>query len=146
MAFKLFRQMLEEGYSIELSYLDSTPMSRHQYLSDYIFDFTTYDSAISSEMAKQALTICKVINERSMLDYISDPIQYRSFIYYCNLPFFISKLDWGGSIRFPWWDHDGIVFNSTGLWLNGQQIYDEISFSSDEWKLVINDMLVFSES
>jgi hypothetical protein len=135
--------MLEEGYSVESS---DRPMSRLEYLSDYIFDFTTYDSAISSEMAKQALIICKVINDSSMSDYIDDPIQYRSFIYFCNLPFFISKLDWGTSIRFPWWNSIGIVFNSTGLWLNGEQIYSNLFFKDDEWKLAVNDMLEFSQS
>jgi len=139
----IFREMLEEGYSVESS---DRPMSRLEYLSDNIFNFTTYDSEISVEMAKQALTICRLINEHSMSEYIADPIQYRSFIYYCNLPFFINKLDWGGSIRFPWWDNYGIVFKSFGLWLNGEQIFYEILFSSAEWKSAVNDILEFSQS
>lgn len=137
-----FRQMLEEGYSVESS---DRPMSRLEYLSEYFFDFITYDSAISIEMARQAIATCKAINEHSMKDYIADPIQYRSFIYNCNLPFFISKLEWGTSIRFPWWDSVGILFNSTGLWLNGEQIYHDLVFNDDEWKLVISDMIEFSQ-
>lgn len=137
-----FRQMLEEGYSIESS---DRPISRLEYLSDYIFDFTTYDSAISIEMAKQALIICKVINDSSMSDYIDDPTQYRAFIYYCNLPFFIGKLDWGSSIRYPWWNSI-VAYNSTGLWLNGEQIYHDLFFKDDEWKSAINDMVEFSQA
>jgi hypothetical protein len=137
-----FRQMLEEGYLVESS---GGIMSRLEYLSDYIFDFTTYDSGLSVEMARQAIATCKAINDRSTFDYIADPIQYRSFIYNCNLPFFISKLDWGTSIRFPWWDSE-IVFHSVGLWLNGEQIYYNLYFKDDEWKAAVRDMLEFSQS
>lgn len=136
-----FKQMLEEGYSVESS---DRPMCRLEYLSENFFNFVTYDSGISIEMAKQAIATCKVINERSMKDYIADPIQYRSFIYNCNLPFFISKLDWGTSIRFPWWNII-VSYSSTGLWLNGEQIYDDLFFKDDEWKSAINDMIEFSQ-
>lgn len=141
-----FRQMLEEGYLITSNSGSTRTMSRLEYLSDYFFNFVTYDSGISIEMATQAIATCKVINGHSMKDYIADPIQYRSFIYNCNLPFFISKLDWGTSIRYPWWETSVIVFHSVGLWLNGEQIYHDLSFKDDEWKSAISDMIEFSQS
>jgi hypothetical protein len=137
-----YATMLEDGYKA-LRDLNDAEQSRLDYLSDHIFDFTTYDSAIGELFATKAIEVCTAINERTTFDYIKDPENYRWFLLMCNMPFFYPKLDWGGSIRGAWWSHDGIELDTCGLWANGSQIHEPMKFTSDEWWKFIAAVIAF---
>lgn len=140
-----FTAMLADGYSAIRDLLDSGgPRSRLAYLSDFIFDFTTYDDEMSELFATKALEVCSALNERKTFAYIEDPDNYRWYLLMCNMPFFHERLGWGTSIRGAWW-HNDIEFNSSGLWLDGEQIVDDIKFTADEWKAFIAAAIEFSK-
>lgn len=96
-----YRRMLEEGYGAIAS---TEPIGRLEYLSDYIFNFTTYDGEMAELFACKALEVCAAISNRTTFDYIKDAEQYRWYLVMCNMPFFSDKLEWGTSIRGAWWD------------------------------------------
>jgi hypothetical protein len=101
--------------SIEMNYLklltesydyakDEDPeVGKLEFLSDAIFDFTTYDGEISSTMGVWALSVCKAISDKKTFEYIKSEEGYLWYILIVNMPFFQDKLDWGGSIRGAWW-------------------------------------------
>lgn len=74
------------------------------FLSDYIFDFTTYHDNISLDMAADMLNVLSAIQNRSSFEYISDDRNYRTYLTMINMPFLNGKLEWGTSIRGAWFD------------------------------------------
>lgn len=121
--------MLEEGYEAIAS---TDPIGRLEYLSDYIFNFTTYDGEIAELFASKALEVCAAISGRTTFDYIKDAEQYRWYLVMVNMPSFADKLEWGTSVRGAWWGeppHARIKFDSCGLWLDNQQLYEPM-----EWR------------
>lgn len=141
-----YARMLQEGHAETNSFSGGEPASRLAYLSDHIFDFTTYDSEIAEEFARKALEVCRAISERKTFDYIRDAANYRWFLLMCNMPFFYPRLNWGGSIRGAWWDtptHKQVIeFDTCGLFLNGEQI-TELTFTVDQWREFIASVLAF---
>ena len=143
-----YRAMMEDGYIGVLGF-DDPEMSRIEYLGEHIFNFTTYDSEMSELFARKAIEVCAAISSGTTFDYIKDPEQYRWFLLMCNMPFFSDKLSWGTSIRGAWWDdpaHGRIKFSSCGLWLNGEQMADEWSFTRGDWVEFIAAVLAFAEN
>lgn len=65
-----FRQMLEEGYSVESS---GRTMCRLEYLSDYFFDFVTYDFVFNykSETARDEEYEAIITHINSVLPYVA---------------------------------------------------------------------------
>lgn len=134
---KDYVRMLNEGYEFNAG---SDQISRLEYLSDYIFDFTTYDSAMAELFATKALEVCQAISDRTTFDYIKEPDSYRWYLVMVNMPFFSGRLNWGTSIRGAWWDvsaPNSITFSTCGLWSNGVQI-TELAFTTEKW----NDFVV----
>lgn len=94
--------------------------SRLAYLSDFIFDFTTYDDEKAEVFARHAIEVCEAINNCTTFDYIKDPGNYTWYLIMVNMPFFADKLNWGTSVRGAWWDgplNGGINHRTFGLWL-----------------------------
>jgi len=138
-----YARMLEDGYK-ELATEDRC--SRLVYLSDHIFDFTTYDSEMAELFARRALEVCAAISGRTTFDYIKDAEQYRWYLVMCNMPFFADKIIWGTSVRGAWWDtppNDKIKFSSCGLWVDGHQFSDTLEFTQDQWTTFISAVLAF---
>lgn len=77
-----------------------------QYLGQYVFNFTTYDSEMDELFAKMMIETLTAIQNRTTFDYIKDETQYRNYLLMCNSPFLYDKLDWGGSIRGAWFDYE----------------------------------------
>lgn len=118
--------------------------SRLVYLSDHIFDFTTYDSEMSEMFATKAVEVCDAINKAKTFDYIADAENYKWFLLMCNMPFFASRLNWGTSIRGAWWDHCEHSLSSCGIWIGDEQ-ETELKFrDADKWKLFIAAMVAFA--
>ena len=144
-----YKQLLEHSYVIEqqdtISY---PPKNRLEYLSDHIFDFTTYDSAISCLFAQKAVEVCDAITNRTTFEYIKSTENYRWFLLMCNMPFFADKLDWGTSIRGAWWTEpsieDDIVIKSCGLHEGDRQLL-ELELSLEEWNSFIQAVVEFAQ-
>lgn len=137
-------RMLEEGHD-NIRAFQGHNSSRLEYLGDHIFNFTTYDGEMSELFASKALEVCAAISAGTTYDYIKDKENYRWFLLMCNMPFFAGKLEWGTSIRGPWWLHDKITLSSDGLWLDGDQIQDTVDFTGEEWRRFVEAMLLFTK-
>lgn len=139
---QIYARMLEEGFIETNEFLESQ-QSRLTYLSEYIFDFTTYDGGVAELFATKALEVCAAISDGKTFDYIKDPDNYQWYLLMCNMPFFAERLSWGGSIRGAWWDNS-ITLDSCGLFLDGGQIVDTMEFTRDEWAEFIAAVLAFA--
>ncbi len=141
-------QLLEHSYSVESARSECPPQSRLEFLSDHIFDFTTYDSAMSELFAGKAVEVCAAINNGDTFGYISAPENYRWFLLMCNMPFFAGKLEWGTSIRGAWWapSNEKFSLDSCGLWAEGRQICVDgvLTFTREDWPTFISAIVEFS--
>lgn len=124
------RELLEFGFQRELERDDG--LSRLTYLANHVFDFTTYDDAMSELFAKKALEVCLSINDKSTLDYIKDADNHRWYLLMVNMSFFATRLDWGSSIRGAWWALQEQTLQTSGLWHETQQLLS-LKFSQGEW-------------
>jgi hypothetical protein len=136
-----YRELLEHSYE-QATYSDPE-MSRLAYLSDYIFDFTTYDSDMGELFAGRALEVCAAINEGKTFDYIKDADNYRWYLLMVNMPFFAGRLEWGTSIRGAWWDHADQTLETCGIWRGEEQVLS-LTFTRDEWPRFVTDMIAFA--
>ena len=137
-----YLKLLEESYEAVKGH-DRDISTRHQYLSEYIFNFITYDGDMGELFGGKAVEVCEAINTMKTFEYIKENTEnYRWYLIMCNMPFFCDKLQWGGSIRGAWWDTGAIEFSSCGLW-NGQ---DQITlfFDNNTWKEFINEVVEFA--
>lgn len=122
---------------------DNPPESRHEFLADHVFDFTTYDGAMSAEFAQRAVQVCEAITDGETFAYIADEERYRWFLLMCNMPFFVGRLDWGTSIRGAFWEHGSTTLESCGLWAGDQQVL-KLEFSRAEWMEFIRAVVAFA--
>lgn len=137
-----YAALLAHSYAMEIEAGSIPPESRHEFLADHVFGFTTYDGAVSVELARRAVEVCQAINDATTFDYIADPDRYRWFLIMCNMPFFASRLSWGTSIRGAWWDHATTSLESCGLWSGSEQLM-KLEFSRDDWMDFIRALISF---
>lgn len=137
-----YLSLLEEGYK-EMLDEDDNADNRLCYLSDYIFDFTTYDGELDCLFATKAMEVCDAITQRETFNYIAKNNEnYRWFIIMCNMPFFSTKITWGTSIRGAFWDSE-IAFKSLGFWRGGEQFLEVLNFKNGEWVAFVNALTIF---
>lgn len=110
-----------------------------EYLSLYVFDFTTYDSDMDELFARKALEVCLAITEKTTYEYIQNEENYKWYLLMINMPFFQGKLDWGTSIRGAWWSDQIFEIELTGF-------FDEkkIVLTREEWKEFIRAISDFT--
>lgn len=135
-----YKRMLSEGYG---GCAEDGELSRLEYLSEYIFGFSTYDTEKAEEFAQRAVEVCAAISGRATLGYIEDSIRYRWYLLMCNMPFFADRIEWGTSILGAWWNSP-LKLQSLGLWLDGEQLSEEMEFSADEWEAFIAAVVEFA--
>ncbi len=117
--------------------------SRLQFLSEAIFNFTTYDKEQAEILATKALKVCAALQNQTTQQLISDPTEYTWYLAMLNMPFFIDKISWGTSIRRPWWDWHGTLY-SDSLY-NGTKQLLSLEFTRSTWPTFIDALLTFSE-
>lgn len=112
--------------------------NKYEFLCSEIFDITTYSSTLDKIFTKQMLEVCLAISNRTTFDYI-DGNEDKNYIFItmCNLPFLMSKINWGSSIRGAFWDSKGLMIPSFCIWADEKQQFKELSFTLEEWKLFI---------
>jgi hypothetical protein len=140
-----YLKLLKNSYETQRRIDECPPESPLEYLGDSFFDFTTYDGEIAALFARKAIEVCEAISARTTFEYIKDAENYRWYLLMCNMPFFVGKLDWGGSIRGAWWDHK-ITFRSLGLWEGDEQLSEEMTFTAEEWILFMAAVSEFSRA
>lgn len=140
--------MLQHSYESAMAHNECPPHSRLAFLSEAVFDFTTYDGAMDEFLAQKAVEVCEAITERKTFEYIERSEEhYRWYIAMVNMPFFADRLSWGTSIRGAWWDtpvhqthHE---LHSCHLWQADQQIL-RLQFNRDEWEEFIREVIAFA--
>jgi len=120
---------------LEHSFLMDQNTERADFISESIFEITTYDSSVGELFGSKAVEVCKAINDKTTFEYIKNENDYKWYLLMVNMPFFQGKLEWGTSIRGAWWDlhcNKEFTINSCGLYENGRQIL-EIKFNAEQW-------------
>lgn len=138
--------LLEYSYKTQKDNGDSE--SRLEYLSECVFDFTTYDESISELFASKALEVCLSITNRTTFDYQNKSADnYRWYLLMCNMPFFADRISWGGSVRGAFWyitnAHYFSIY-SCGFWEDDNQIENPVQFDLKQWDQFILDMVEFA--
>lgn len=133
-------ELLEHSFIAERK--DDGKLSRLEFLSEFIFDFTTYNNEMSELFASKALDVCAALNDRGTFEYIKDADNYRWFLIMVNMPFFANRLDWGTSINGAWWKYEDQTLKSTGIWCGDEQALS-VMFTSDEWQSFIAALIAF---
>lgn len=140
-------KLLEHSFEVEKAIEGCPPETRLAYLSESIFDFTTYDDEKDEFFGRKAVDVCAAINDGKTFDFIKDADNYTWFLVMCNMPFFSQRIEWGTSIRGAWWGArpgKPIELCSCGLWVGDEQLTDTLNFSSDEWKRFIAAVIEFA--
>lgn len=137
------QQLLEHSFNVTRGHGGGHEMSRLEFLAEYIFDFTTYDSEIGELFASKALEACAAISAGTTFDYIKDADDYRWYMLMVNMPFFAGRLEWGTSIRGAWWVHEEQTLESCGIWRENEQLL-ELKFNRDEWASFIAALVTFA--
>lgn len=141
-----YLKLLTHSFGVQKKCYDSPLESRLEFLSEYIFNFTTYDSEMSKLFCRKAVEVCAAINDGTTYEYIKDTDNYQWFLIMCNMPFFENKLSWGCSIRGAWWSvepRSHFEIDSCGLWDGKEQIIETMKFSEEEWRRFIAAVIAF---
>lgn len=109
-----YSEQLDALYKEDVEVLSSgcPPESKLEFLGDTVFDFTTYDKAMSAAMASQMLEVIECIALHKQFEYQKD--HYVNYLMMVNMPFMQGKLEWGTSIRGAWFDYSK-EFNVYGM-------------------------------
>jgi hypothetical protein len=136
------RELLEHSFNLTRGFGGGHEMSRLEFLAEYVFDFTTYDTEMGELFARKALEVCAAINDGKTFDYIKDADNYRWYLLMVNMPFFAGRLEWGTSVRGAWWDHGAQKLESCGLWREGEQVLS-MEFPRSEWARFVAALVEF---
>jgi hypothetical protein len=143
-----YLELLEHSYEMERHLSQNTPETRLEYLSENIFNFTTYDSEMSCLFGEKAVEVCTAINNGKTFDYIEDEENYKWYLLMCNMPFFANRTEWGCSVRGAWWGPlrvgTPIELSSCGLWIGDEQ-RTEWTFTREEWEEFISAIIEFAK-
>jgi len=139
-----YRLLLEHSFDVSKRMDECPPRGRLDYLSQHIFDFTTYDSAVDELFAGKAVEVCNAITNRTTFEYIETEEGNLWYLLMCNMPFFYPRLDWGTSIRGAWWGNGAITFQSCGLYVEEDQLSEPLTFSHDEWESFMRAVVEFA--
>jgi len=141
-----YLKILENSYIVCKETFECPPESMAEFLSNFIFCFTTYDSEIGALFGKKAVEVALAINNGLTFEYIEDEENYKWFLIMCNMPFFNEKLDWASSIRGAWWDIWGNkTFDLSSCWLvrEGGSLIMDLELNADQWHLFVWAMAEF---
>ncbi|CAH9016750.1 conserved hypothetical protein [Vibrio phage 217E38-1] len=132
-----YKELLKRSYEIEKQE-HRGDYSVKEYLSDHIFEFTTYCGGVSEHLTGIAVDVCEAISNKTTFEFISEDEKHIWFITMCNMPFFYEKISWGSSIRGAWWEaykSQPIVIDSCGLFDDKEEQIDKLIFeSTGEWE------------
>ncbi len=129
-----YKGKLNELYDKAKSIGDSH--SKLEFLSDTIFDFTTYDSLVSEQFASKMLEVIDCILNRTTYKYQEENDNYINFLAMVNMPFLCDKIEWGMSIRGAWfeeYDSNKTIFTIEYDWVIQKKDIQEFMRQLIEW-------------
>lgn len=131
-------------HSYEIGNDPDCPETPAGYLSEFIFDFDTYDGEMSDLFGKKAVEVCLSLSNGTTYEYIKDKENYKWYLLLLNTPFFRNNVEWGSSIRNAWWatykkPNKKFLLESTGLYKGDEQIL-EFLLTEEQWKDFIEAM------
>lgn len=143
-----YLKLLEHSYAMHQNVLECPPTSRLEFLSQSIFNFTTYDSEKDVFFAQKAVAVCEAINNRMTFDFIADEDNYTWFLVMVNMPFFSNRISWGTSIRGAFWDaglNKELFELEVSLGVFENDGIPEPTFTLDTWKAFISAVIEFAK-
>lgn len=99
-----YKQKLDELYKEALESPFCPPKNKLQFISEDIFDFTTYDWSISEILAKSMIEVISAISNKATFEYITDEKNYLNYLTMINMPFLANKISWWTSVRWAWFE------------------------------------------
>lgn len=105
-----WQQELQRAFDDVKSYANID--SKYEFVSGYIFGFTTYDEGMDEIIVNDMCAVIEFILDRT--DYINDAENYKTYILMVNTMFLKKQITWGTSIRGAWIDDVG----------NKEDVYD----------------------
>jgi hypothetical protein len=140
-----FADLLSYSYT-QVKASDSSIVSRLNYLGEYVFKFTTYDSEMGEFFAAVALEVATAITDNATPAFIDNStMHHKWYLAMVNMPFFSGRLEWGCSVRNAWWDHDYYEVGPVGLYEDGEQQLGPLVLTRSEWIEFIKGMLSFAK-
>lgn len=88
----------EYDISVDLGFCKN----KYEWVSDAVFNLTTYDDGLDELFVKKIIEVCEAILNRTNFEYIKDETNYINYILVCQLLNSKGWIDWGTSIRGAW--------------------------------------------
>ncbi len=102
-----YLRLLDESYAARKATIDPES-TKYEFLAS-IFGIYTYSAKADKFFVKKALSVCDAITNGKTYRFTSkSKTNYRWYLAIVNLPFFRSKINWGGSIRGAFWQSVGL--------------------------------------
>lgn len=135
----VYKDVLTQLWESENEHL-SQNQTKVEFLSFNVFGFITDDIDLDELFASKMLEVIKAILDQKTFEYqgISKE-NYHNFILMCNMPFLKDKLEWGTSIRGPWFDKFGHYSEKKEDRI--YQITDDFSIPKSEINNFISDLI-----
>lgn len=137
-----YSDLLEFSFETERTFSEGD-IDRSFFLAEEVFGFTLYDSHMSRVFADAAIDAAEAINKGDTREVREGP---RHIVFLCmvNMPFFMERIDWGVSIRNPWWGHrEEFSLRCTSLYNTDRKQILDIRFSRNEWVEFIEALISF---
>lgn len=126
-------EKIKQSYKGCIEYSPDGELSKEEFLSGHIFDFSFYASEPDEYFCKKMIEVLDVILNKKNFEYIkSSEENYYNYLSMCNSRFLYEKLDWGTSIRGAWFSFDSFLICN-----------DEIEVKEKELEIFIKDLIFF---
>ena len=102
-----YKVELDRIMKIESEGNSCPPENKLQFLGNYIFNFTTYDSYIDELFAYKMIEVIECILYGTTFKYQENRDNYLNYLTMVNMPSLKDKIEWGSSIRGAWFDEYG---------------------------------------
>lgn len=80
-------------------------VSKYEWLSENVFDLTTYDNRLNDVFGRKVFEVCKAILGGTTFEYIQiDDAHYTTYILVCQILDMFHWIEWGTSIRGAWFE------------------------------------------
>lgn len=133
---KTYLQFLNDEYG-EWQKLVSADRPKWVFLSEYVFDFITYDDDTAELFVRKALEVCKAVTEGAVTRYAGPDENYQWLMILRNMPWFMQRLSGTGSVREVIWVKDRVLL------IDGLNLSVEVN-QYEDWILFITGLLEFA--
>lgn len=113
-------------------------VTKYEWLSENVFELTTYDSSISELFGKKIVEVCRAILDRNTFKYIEKgENEYVTHILVCQVLEQFCWIEWGTSIRGAWFEEQHFNQYQSRYILRYGNDLKELPFTEENIKLLI---------